>query len=62
MDFIDEIALLITLHWVENFKFCNKHKSFLARHLGFVTKKVSQKDLISQLDKIWQHHNLLNFT
>ena len=62
MDFTDGIASLAALHWVENFKLCNKHQTLLARHLGLVTKKVSKEDIASRLDGIWQHHNLLDFT
>ena len=62
MDFTDRIASLAALHWVENFTFCNKHQTLLARHLGFVTKKVPKKDIASRLDGIWQHRNLLDFT
>ena len=61
MDFIDGIASIATLHWVKIFKLCNKYQTFLARHLGLVTKKVPEKDIASRLDGIWQHGNLLHF-
>ena len=61
IDFIDGITLLAALHWVENFKLCNKHQTFFARHLRLVTRKISKKDFASQLEDIWQHCNLLNF-
>lgn len=62
IDFKDKIALLVTLHWIKNFEICNKYQSIFARHFGFVIKKVTKKDLISQMDAIWQHQNLLNFS
>ena len=62
MDFTDGIASLAALHWVKNFKLCNKHQTLLARHLGLVTKKVPKEDIASQLDGIWQYRNLLDFT
>lgn len=52
MAFTDIIATLTTLYLIENFKLCNKYQSFLAKHLGLVTKKVSKKDLTSQMDAI----------
>ena len=61
MDFTKEIASLAALHWVENFKLCNKYQTLLARHLGLVTKNVPKEDIASQLDSIWQHRNLLDF-
>ena len=62
IDFTDGIASLAALYWVENFKLCNKYQTFLARHLGLVTKKFPNKDIASRLDGIWQHRNLLDFT
>ena len=53
IDFTKGFASLAALHWVENFKLCNKHQTFLARHLGLMTKKVSKKDIASRLDGIW---------
>ena len=62
INFTDRIALLVALHWVKNFKLCNKHQSFFTKYLGLVTKKVSKEDLALQIDVIWQNHNLLDFT
>ena len=53
IDFTDEIASLVALYLVENFKLCNKHQTILARHLGFVTKKLSKKDIPLRLNGIW---------
>ena len=55
MDFTDGITLFTTLHLVKNFKFYNKHQTFLARPLGFVTKKSSKKDIALQLNGLWQY-------
>lgn len=52
MDFTDGIASLAALHWVENFKLCNKHQTLLVRHLSLMTKKVPKEDNASQLDGI----------
>ncbi len=61
IDFTDGIALLATLYQIANFKLCNKHQFFLARHLGFITNWVSKENVASQMDVIWQYCNLLNF-
>ena len=53
MDFTDGIASLAALHWVKKFKLYNKHQTFLARHLGLVTKKILNEDIASQLGGIW---------
>ena len=45
INFTDGIASLAALHWVQNFKLCNKHQTFLARHLSLVTKKVPKEDI-----------------
>lgn len=62
MDFINGIATLAALHWVENFKLCNKYITLLARHLNLVTKMIPKENIASGLDGIWQHSNLLDFT
>ena len=53
INFINGIALLAALHWVKNFKFCNKHQTFLTIYLDFVPKKVFKEDIILLLDGIW---------
>ena len=52
MDFTDRIASLAALHGVEIFKFCNKHQSLLAKHLGLVRKKVPKEELRLRIDVI----------
>lgn len=47
INFMDEIGLFGTLYWVEKFKLYNKHQTFLARHLGFISKKFSKEDITS---------------
>ncbi len=47
LDMTDGMVTLSALHWVENFKLCNKHLCLLARHLGLVTRKVPIVDLRS---------------
>ena len=61
MDFTNKIASIAALHFVKNFKLCNKYQTLLARHLSFKTKNICKKDIVSQLDGIWQHRNLLDF-
>ena len=61
MNFMDGIVSFMALHLVKNFKHCNKQQTFLARHFGFVIKKVLKEDIASQLDGGWQHRNLLGF-
>ncbi len=39
LDMTDGMVTLSALHWVENFKLCNKHLCLLARHLGLVTRR-----------------------
>lgn len=60
MYFINKIASLAALYWIKNFKICNKHQTFLVKHLILVMKKILKKDIISQLDNIWQYRNLLD--
>ena len=62
INFTNGIVSLAALYWVNNFKLCNKHPTLLARQLGFMMKKVLKEDIASQLDGIWQHRNLLDFT
>lgn len=52
MDKTDEMVMLATLYWVENFKSYNKHFYLLVKHLGLMTKKILVVDLKSRLDKI----------
>ncbi len=55
LDMTDRMVTLSALHLVENFKLCNKYLCLLARHLGFVTRKVPVVHLKSRLDSVWHH-------
>ena len=62
LDMTDEMVTLAALHWVENFKPCNKYLCLLARHLGLVTRKVPVVvDLKSRLDNVWEHRSADSF-
>ena len=45
LDMRNKMVTLAALHWVENFKPCNKYRFFLAKHLSFVTRKVPVVEL-----------------
>lgn len=49
---IDGIASIAALHWVDNFRPCEKHLRLLAKRVGLVTKNVFLGDLESRLGEI----------
>ncbi len=61
LDMTDGMIMLSVLHWVENFKPCNKHLCLFARHLGLVTRKIPVVDLKSRLDSVWHHQSTADF-
>ncbi len=61
LDMTNEMVTLSALHWVENFKLCNKYVCFLTRHLGLMTRKLLVVDLKSRLDSIWQYWSEADF-
>lgn len=56
---VDGIASLGALHWVENFKPCDKHFRLLAKKVGIVTKNVPVVTLASRLDEVWKNRKLI---
>lgn len=56
---MDGIVLMADLYYVENFKFYNKHMRMLAKKVGQITRNISTKILVSQLEEIQKNQELV---
>lgn len=55
---MNDIALLVALYCIENFKPCDKHMYVLEKKVSLVTKNISTEILGSRLKKIWKNREL----
>ena len=49
---VDKIASIAALHWVNNFRPCEKHMRLLAKRVGLLIRNVSLGELKVRLAKI----------
>ena len=55
---VDGIASIAALHWVNNFRPCEKHMRLLAKRVGLPIRNVSLGELEVRLEEIWRNREL----
>ena len=55
---VDRIASIAALHWVDNFRPCEKHMRLLVKRVKLLTRIVSLGELEVRLVEIWRNREL----